>query len=330
MDEHDLIYSGHSAIVERDGIWLKVNIYRMPDSDWSLEVVNDEGVSSVWNTQFPTDDAAMEEFERTVKEEGAQSLAGPVADADAEAVMAGLRVAMDGSLKDWEEDREYYEEFLKIDAPKGSMQWFEMQGLMYVLNCAPTIVPPSQWMALIFKGQAPEYDSDGRAQMIIELFLRSYNEASQNVQSGQPLLPPGCDFSPDPSDDLGNGDVAQWSQGFLTGFQFVQDKWEQIPDHLWDPFSQATATLGFFASREIAEELAEDPNEKLSVEELCKVFSTNFPSALQDFASITLHAADGGLPNAFDQDIKAPPKKVGRNEPCPCGSGKKYKKCCLH
>ena len=23
-------------------------------------------------------------------------------------------------------------------------------------------------------------------------------------------------------------------------------------------------------------------------------------------------------------------KKVGRNDPCPCGSGKKYKKCCLH
>jgi len=30
-------------------------------------------------------------------------------------------------------------------------------------------------------------------------------------------------------------------------------------------------------------------------------------------------------------DPKAPPRhvvKVGRNEPCPCGSGKKYKKCC--
>jgi predicted Zn-dependent protease len=23
------------------------------------------------------------------------------------------------------------------------------------------------------------------------------------------------------------------------------------------------------------------------------------------------------------------PKKVGRNDPCPCGSGKKYKKCCM-
>ena len=24
------------------------------------------------------------------------------------------------------------------------------------------------------------------------------------------------------------------------------------------------------------------------------------------------------------------PKKMGRNDPCPCGSGKKYKKCCIH
>ncbi|MGX5149687.1 SEC-C metal-binding domain-containing protein, partial [Enterobacter hormaechei] len=22
--------------------------------------------------------------------------------------------------------------------------------------------------------------------------------------------------------------------------------------------------------------------------------------------------------------------KVGRNDPCPCGSGKKFKSCCLH
>ena len=30
--------------------------------------------------------------------------------------------------------------------------------------------------------------------------------------------------------------------------------------------------------------------------------------------------------NKSKQVIK--PKKIGRNEPCPCGSGKKYKKCC--
>ncbi|WP_390884613.1 SEC-C metal-binding domain-containing protein [Aeromonas dhakensis] len=27
--------------------------------------------------------------------------------------------------------------------------------------------------------------------------------------------------------------------------------------------------------------------------------------------------------------IRAAPK-IGRNDPCPCGSGKKFKQCCLH
>ena len=35
-----------------------------------------------------------------------------------------------------------------------------------------------------------------------------------------------------------------------------------------------------------------------------------------------------GLDGADIFDFKTG-KKVGRNDPCPCGSGKKYKKCCL-
>jgi Protein of unknown function (DUF1186)/SEC-C motif len=37
--------------------------------------------------------------------------------------------------------------------------------------------------------------------------------------------------------------------------------------------------------------------------------------------------ANGRASRTTMQPCKAPPK-VGRNEPCPCGSGKKYKKCC--
>ena len=29
------------------------------------------------------------------------------------------------------------------------------------------------------------------------------------------------------------------------------------------------------------------------------------------------------------EPIKADHKEVGRNDPCPCGSGKKYKQCCM-
>ncbi|MGA2149181.1 MAG: SEC-C metal-binding domain-containing protein [Bryobacteraceae bacterium] len=27
---------------------------------------------------------------------------------------------------------------------------------------------------------------------------------------------------------------------------------------------------------------------------------------------------------------RRPEPKIGRNEPCPCGSGQKYKRCCLN
>jgi preprotein translocase subunit SecA len=41
------------------------------------------------------------------------------------------------------------------------------------------------------------------------------------------------------------------------------------------------------------------------------------------------------LPGADDEPLPPPPEPVhtdaepGRNDPCPCGSGKKYKQCCL-
>ena len=28
------------------------------------------------------------------------------------------------------------------------------------------------------------------------------------------------------------------------------------------------------------------------------------------------------------ETVRREGKKIGRNDPCPCGSGKKYKKCC--
>jgi len=37
---------------------------------------------------------------------------------------------------------------------------------------------------------------------------------------------------------------------------------------------------------------------------------------------------DGAGEVSIDLPIRRSMPKVGRNEPCPCGSGKKYKNCC--
>jgi preprotein translocase subunit SecA len=42
---------------------------------------------------------------------------------------------------------------------------------------------------------------------------------------------------------------------------------------------------------------------------------------------LVFSGSDGGAP-AKKKPVQRDSKKVGRNDPCPCGSGKKYKKCC--
>ena len=46
---------------------------------------------------------------------------------------------------------------------------------------------------------------------------------------------------------------------------------------------------------------------------------------IEDIAGAPMPKAQ---PRRAESDPVAPRTKVGRNDPCPCGSGKKYKKCC--
>ena len=47
----------------------------------------------------------------------------------------------------------------------------------------------------------------------------------------------------------------------------------------------------------------------------------------EQIANPTMTSADGSQPRSKTV-IKTAKQKIGRNDPCPCGSGKKYKKCC--
>jgi preprotein translocase subunit SecA len=44
-------------------------------------------------------------------------------------------------------------------------------------------------------------------------------------------------------------------------------------------------------------------------------------------ADVTTDSVEGEQPAVVPAPIRSGPK-VGRNDPCPCGSGKKYKACC--
>lgn len=55
------------------------------------------------------------------------------------------------------------------------------------------------------------------------------------------------------------------------------------------------------------------------------------PEEMEELKKVGKHIADRCIPMELDptpEQLKRKPPKVGRNEPCPCNSGKKFRKCC--
>ena len=62
--------------ITRDGKTVQVGIYEDGNNGWLLEVVDEHGNSTVWDDPFSTEQGALNEALRTVKEEGIESLIG--------------------------------------------------------------------------------------------------------------------------------------------------------------------------------------------------------------------------------------------------------------
>ena len=65
-----------SGPVTHNGITVSVEIYRIRNSTdgWSLEVVDADRTSTVWDETFPTDQDAYQEFQRGLEAEGLPGL----------------------------------------------------------------------------------------------------------------------------------------------------------------------------------------------------------------------------------------------------------------
>ncbi|MDR7869438.1 MAG: preprotein translocase subunit SecA [Tissierellaceae bacterium] len=112
----------------------------------------------------------------------------------------------------------------------------------------------------------------------------------------------------------------------------VDSKWM---DHI-DAMDQLRQGIGLRAYGQVDPVMAyqnegfdmfEEMNHVISEETVGFLFHVQNPDKVERkrVATPTVTNVDGGNPN---QPIVNKEKKVGRNDPCPCGSGKKYKKCC--
>ena len=70
-EDPNLVHSGLSRPFTFVGITVEVYIYRLEsEPGWTLEVVNKNSTSTVWDMEFDTDSEAFEAFQLVVSEEG--------------------------------------------------------------------------------------------------------------------------------------------------------------------------------------------------------------------------------------------------------------------
>ena len=235
-------------------------------------------------------------------------------------------------------------------AEEGGMPLEALDGYFSALVAGPGPVPmPSEYLAAAV-GEDRQWASQEEASQAIGLLVRLWNhivwrvaqpipdeddESDEAVEQRMELLPllalpepEGVDgdglAGADPFDDIPPDFPvgALWASGFMQGLLLRVDGWEQWMQDDEDLVAdlQDVSRLAMVDPGQ-AEEMGVDWEERFDLEERLQLLAS-VPGLLQDLY----------LSRLEEQASRSEPirrvDEPGRNDPCPCGSGHKWKKCC--
>ncbi len=194
----------------------------------------------------------------------------------------------------------------------------ELDGFIAGLLVCPDLISPNEWLPVIWNTdhEAP-FDDVDHANFVFGLIMDHYNDVVLTLMNQperyRPLIPVDRD------------EILWevWIEGFVEAIKLRPEAWHRLLDADSDT---SEAMLGMLALAEIVagnEDLPQELADKLTqcAQDLIPgwvVTLNNWRLANTPPASTSEQTSSG----------VASGRKVGRNEPCPCGSGKKYKKCC--
>ena len=228
-----------------------------------------------------------------------------------------------------DEQLDRLETLLDDPALSEAMRLDEIQGYLCAALSGPQAIPEDDWLAdVLGSEEALESEAGCEAAELLRAFAVALEA---ELVAGEPpvlLLYPKNDDEDSPSDYL------PWCQAYLAGVDAAEEDWfealgeedaeddEDIRDEITYlderlfPLMVLTGEAES-AAREHGEEWPED-EELDQVNNECE---EDLPQAVTDIYRFWL--AKRG-----NQTIRRDEPKVGRNDPCPCGSGKKFKQCC--
>ncbi|HHK6002163.1 TPA: UPF0149 family protein [Neisseria subflava] len=191
-----------------------------------------------------------------------------------------------------------------------TMRCDEVQGFMMALLSGPDALNPTNWLPEIL-GEESLFDAKERTE--IERLVMAM-AADMRMKLNEKILPDLWFYE----DEAGNPDFYTWCNAYLYALDIVPTDWFEAVDQeeFEDLFYPIMALGGIYDEEENGEVILH-----LNEKELTQLES-DLPHVLLD-----IYWYWQSIINK-PQTVRREGEKVGRNDPCPCGSGKKYKACC--
>jgi len=194
-----------------------------------------------------------------------------------------------------------------------------LDGFFAALIAGPETVMPSEYYPEVFGGDlsdACEFASLDEANEILGLMMRHWNTIASTLFKDDVYVPLLLE------DEDGTAHGNDWARGFMRGVGMRQDGWAGLVNDEKNGGCLIPMMMLFH-------ERDEDPEtrpEPISPEKREEVIAHIAAGLLQAYRYFRAHRQAGASARTSEHRRSTP--KVGRNEPCPCGSGKKYKRCC--
>jgi len=212
------------------------------------------------------------------------------------------------------------DDYLRSDrSPPDCMTLSGLDGFLTGLAIGPSRIMPGEWLPVVWGGAEPGFANEAEKQRILAGILGRYEAIQHLVGKGAPAPVVW---------ETADGDLFadEWADGFRAAMKLRWDEWAPLLNskkHVMSVFP----ILALTSDADLDSLFEEDARAEGFVMEAPKLI----PSAILEIAAFwrKRSAARAGGPR-LDAAMAAGrlPPKVGRNEPCPCGSGRKFKKCC--
>ena len=222
-----------------------------------------------------------------------------------------------------DEEVQELEDFLLEDRDGAVAMSFDiMDGYLHAVAIGPTTLLPQQWLPPVWgqtaaQGMVPAARDLEQFNRMLELVMRHFNSIIASLEDEPPDIFPiwsAIEFEGREWDD-----AEGWAMGFVQGMDLCSADWQPL---LETEQGQAWyRPIGLLGEEDFCpeqDELTDTPAQRTEL-------SLQIPDAVLAMHAYWLPHRRAVHEQTVARTLQA---KVGRNEPCPCGSGKKFKKCC--